>query len=158
MNVLFREEQKFTYWWLWTLLILITLIPVYGLYIQVVRGIPFGDKPMSDMGLILFFILMLVMNMLTWQIKLTTQITDQNIDIHYFPFFKKRFQIKEIDSLELVKYGFVGYGVRIGTQHGTVYNVAGNKGLALVLRNKRKYCIGTQKPDELQNILTHLSK
>lgn len=53
----FKEEQKFTQWWLWIPLIGIGLIPIYGIYKQLFLKEQFGTKPLSDLGLILFLIL-----------------------------------------------------------------------------------------------------
>jgi hypothetical protein len=59
MKIHFHEEQRFTQWWLWVMLIGICLIPVVGIYQQIFRGIPFGDKPMPDAGLFIFLAVML---------------------------------------------------------------------------------------------------
>lgn len=65
-----------------------------------------------------------------------------------------------IEHAEMLDYGFVGgYGVRIGTKYGTVYNVKGRMGLALVLKSGKKLLIGTQRPDEMIEIVKlHLGK
>ena len=52
----FKEKQKFTQWWLWLFLIGFGLFQVYGLFKQLIIGEDFGDKPMSDIGLIIFTI------------------------------------------------------------------------------------------------------
>lgn len=157
MKVLFREVQKFNYWWIWAMLILITLIPSYGIYKQVILGIPFGDNPTSDIGLLVFLIIMLLLLLMFGMIRLTTEFTETFIDIRYFPFLKKRFHFSDIGSMEIVDYGFVGYGIRLGTSYGTVYNTRGSKGLSIVLNDGKKYCVGTQKPEEIQTVIGNLS-
>ena len=51
-------------------------------------------------------------------------------------------------------YGFIGgYGIRLWTKYGTVYNTSGKIGLAITLNNGDKFLIGTQKSDELKLFL-----
>ena len=71
---------------------------------------------------------------------------------------KKRVNWKEIKNAEIVNYGFVGgWGIRLWTQYGTVYNMKGNKGLAIELLNGKNFLIGTQKPKELTAMLEKIS-
>lgn len=154
MQIEFHEKQKFTQWWLWLILIGVALIFVYGLYQQLVLGAPFGDKPMSDMGLIIFSILMFAMLFFFWSVQLETEIDAGGIRVRFFPFVKKQFRWEEVRSARVVNYGFVGgWGIRMWTKYGTVYNTRGNKGLAIELHNGRKYCIGTQKENELRQVI-----
>lgn len=157
MKVLFTEKQRFSFWWLWLFLGMITLIPIYGIYKQIIIGKPFGDKPMSDAGLILILLLMLSLLVLFRIIQLKTEITINSIKVHFFPFFKTQFHWSDVKSSEVVNYGFVGYGIRIATKYGTVYNTSGNKGLAIELKNGKKYCIGTQKESELKTVVDQLN-
>lgn len=68
----------------------------------------------------------------------------------FFPFVKKKVSWKEIKQIKVVKYDFVGYGIRLGSEFGTVYNTKGNKGLAIELKNEKKFIIGTQKETEMK--------
>ena len=78
--------------------------------------------------------------------------------MHFFPLVKKRVNWKEIKTAEIVNYGFVGgWGIRLWTKYGTVYNMKGNKGLAIALTDGNKFLIGTQKPEELTAILEKIS-
>ena len=54
MKIEFKEQQKFTQWWSWLLLIGLGDIAVYCIIQQFLFGIDFGDKPMSNIGLIIF--------------------------------------------------------------------------------------------------------
>jgi hypothetical protein len=158
-NIQFEEKQRFTSWWLWTLLIGITLIPVYGIFQQIIMGTPFGDNPMPDYGLLLFLLFMLLFMGFFRILQLTTTITDESIQIVFFPFVRKEFKWEEIENLQLVNYGFVGgWGIRSGTKYGTVYNTSGKTGLAIQLKNGEKLCVGTQKEAELEVILKNMSR
>lgn len=62
-----------------------------------------------------------------------------------------------VDKVEMVKVDFVGYGTWLPSL-GTVYNVAGNTGLSIVLKTGKKVVIGTQKPRELTAFLSNINK
>jgi len=158
MQTIFKEGQKFTQWWLWLPLLGIVMIPIIGIYKQIIIGEPFGTKPASDGELILVFLLIMSILGLFWLMKLTTIIDAQAIKINYFPFLQKTIKWEDVKSAELVNYGFVGWGIRVGSKYGTVYNVKGNKGLAIQLKSGKKYCIGTQKEEELQQKIKFFDK
>lgn len=158
-SIIFKEEQRFRQLWLWLLLGGITMIPVYGIFQQMVLNEPFGDQPTSDIGLIIIFVLNVGICVFLWMIQLKTTITKEEIVINYPPLAKKRFLWSEIEKAEIVQYSpLIGYGLRIWTSYGTVYNVKGNRGLFLILKNGKKYMIGTQRHRELEDIIKSLLK
>jgi len=154
MIIEFKEEQKFTQWWLWLILIPIGVLPVIGIYKQLITGEGFGDKPMSDFGLIIFAIITFLLLGLFFVMKLKTSIDKNGIRMSFFPFVKKKVDWNELKNIKVVNYGFIGgWGIRLWTKYGTVYNIKGNKGLAIELKSGKKFLIGTQKESELSNIL-----
>ena len=158
MNIVFKETQKFSQWWLWLILIGIGILPILGIYKQLIIGEKFGDKPMSDLGLIIFALFVFSLIAMFWFMQLKTEIDQNEIRMHFFPLVKKRVNWKEIKNAEIVNYGFVGgWGIRLWTKYGTVYNMKGNKGLAIALTDGNKFLIGTQKPEELTAILEKIS-
>lgn len=147
---MFKEEQKFTQWWLWLILLGIGLMPIYGIYKQLILEEKFGNRPMSDLGLIIFSVFIFGFIAMFLFIRLKTEIDENEIRMNFFPFTKRKASWKEIKNVEIVNYGFVGgWGIRLGTKYGTVYNTKGNKGLAIELTNGKKFVIGTQKETEL---------
>ncbi|WP_370097321.1 hypothetical protein [Xanthomarina gelatinilytica] len=156
MNVFFKEEQRFSQWWLWLIIIGLGNIPVFGIYKQFVLGEAFGNNPMSDVGLMLFSAFIFGIIVLFWLMRLKTEINNDGVRVSFFPFVKKHFLWTDIKSARVIKYRFLGYGIRIGLTHGIVYNMKGNKGLSLELFNKKKYLIGTQKEEELHSVLDKL--
>ena len=118
-------------------------------YVFVFQGFSEGIKA-SPIALVflLFFIL-----------KLSTMIDEKGIKMSYFPFVNKSFDWLEIKTVRVINYGFVGgWGIRFWTKHGTVYNVRGNKGLLVELKNGKSFVIGTQKQEELKSVLHELGK
>jgi len=154
----FFEKQKFSQWWLWTILIGLLLIPIYGIIHQLILGKPVGTKPISDLGMLFFNLFMFAFVYFFWYMTLITKIDKHKISLRYIPFLKREVSWREVQSATVVRYGFVGYGIRLGSKHGIVYNTKGNKGLAIVLKNGKKFLIGTQKDKELTAFLNTLKK
>jgi len=150
LNVSFNEEQRIDQWWL-KIILLVTL------GIMIVSVIPYflHLKDHNTTSLIIVLVsssLGLSAIGLVWFWKLTTCIDNYGITIKC-PFVNKKVNWDEIERLEVLDYGFVGgWGVRIGTKYGTVYNTSGSKGMAVVLKNKKKFLIGTQKENELKKL------
>ena len=53
-SLLYEEKQRFTLWWMWLIILLPLGIGLYGCYVQFFLQTPFGDKPMSNTGLLIF--------------------------------------------------------------------------------------------------------
>jgi hypothetical protein len=151
--VLFEEKQQFSKIFLWLLSVFVMGIPLYGIIVQIFLKKPFGNNPMSDIGLIVFALGMLAFCGFFWSMTLTTKIDAKAISVRYVPFFNKQFKWEDIDKAEIIKYHFVGFGIRLSFKYGTVYNIKGNLGMALHLKDGKKYLIGTQKPEELQKAI-----
>jgi hypothetical protein len=157
MVMAFEERQKFRQWWILGVVIGIALIPVYGLYSQVILEEPFGNNPMSNAGLIIFLVLSVCLLVLIWKIELVTKINQRRVYIQFYPFVKKEILWDDVQKAEVVDYGFVGgWGIRTSTKYGTVYNTSGTMGLALTLKNGVKLCIGTQKAEEIWAVIQRL--
>jgi len=160
----FREEQKFTQWWLWGL-IGITTAPVMffmmqGMYVQFILDKPWGNQPMSDTGLtfatILTFIIMGGVIMLLFSIKLSLEVHNRTIYYQFSPFIgrNRKINLEDVDFWEVKKYSvikdFGGYGIRKSFSGMTAYNIKGNMGLKVKLKNGKSYLFGTQRSDELR--------
>ena len=153
----FKEEQQFRQWWIWAILIVCFLIPIVSIVFFLNRE-P-GENNMitvwvvTTSSLIMGFLLLFF-----WYLKLKTEVDPYRIYIHFYPFVTtKSYQWEDIEYAELVDYGFVGgWGVRMFTKYGTLYNVSGKMGLAFKLKNGKKICVGTQRPEELRKILAKI--
>lgn len=163
----FIEEQRFTQSWLIIIVGLSVLVPfaigVYGLIQQLIYEIPFGDKPMSNLGLIIFTISMFFLIVLVFSMKLNTRIDEKGIYYQFFPFhFKTKFIAwAAIENAYVRTYlpisEFGGWGLRGGFFFNKgkekAINVSGNIGIQLKLKNGKKLLIGTQKENEVKQIL-----
>ena len=153
----YQEEQSFNQPWLIVLLLLIMLIPVVGIIYQVELGKQFGTNPVSDVGLFIMLIAFSLPLLLLRFIKLDTRIDPHGIYYRFSPFSGKKLTWEEIETAEVLDYGFIGgWGIRLPTKYGTAYNVRGRKGLALILKNGKKILIGTQNPEKLRAHLVRM--
>ena len=162
-GIFFTERQKFNQWWLWLLIVGINGVFVWGIYKQVINGFPLGDHPMSNAGLVLAGIFMLLITLLFYNLRLDTIIKEDGIYVRFFPFhlkfkFYSRVSIKKAFIRmynPITEYG--GYGIRVGLMgRGKAYNVSGNKGLQLLFEDNTQLLIGTNKPAELMAVLIKL--
>lgn len=135
----FREVQKFTRWWLWLLLLSVGVMFVYA--------------QAANLGALI----LVVISLLFLSLRLITEVDKKGIRFRYFPFIKRAYQWQEIASAQVVDYGFAGgWGIRSNTSFGTIFSVKGSKGLAVELKDGRKFCLGTQRPEELQRTLSSI--
>lgn len=149
----FTERQYFRQWWIIVIFLLLNLLFAYALVTQVIMGIPFGNNPMSNGGLIAVLIFMTAFAGLFFSINLHTRVYHDGIHLRFFPFFRKKsFLFKEIEEATVRQYKplieFGGWGLRANFS-GVAYTISGNQGLQLKLKNGKQFLIGTRKPEEL---------
>ncbi len=163
--VLFSEKQKFNKWWAWVLFLGLTGLFVVGVIRQVFLEIPFGAVPMSNSGLFIVTLSMVAISSLILIFRLETLIKEDGIYVRFFPLQLsfKYINWTTIDQAFVRTYSpigeYGGWGLRYGfTGKGKAYNVSGDIGLQLVFTNGKKLLIGTQKADELKEILIRLGQ
>ena len=49
-DILFKETQRFTQWWLWIFLIGMLTLPIYGMVQQFILGEPWGEQTNARLG------------------------------------------------------------------------------------------------------------
>jgi len=163
MSAFYKEHQKFTQIWLWVILIA-GIVPAigfltFGFIQQLLFGIAWGDKPMSNIGLtILTIVIWIICGGIFWMFmvsELQLEIRDKAI-YYRFPVFSstmKRIGMESLESWEVRRYGFFeygGYGVKHTLKRKTAFIVRGNMGLELKLKDGKTVMIGTQRPEELE--------
>jgi hypothetical protein len=154
MKIVFKEEQRFPLVIRWIAAAGFALIPVWGIVQQIILNRPFGNNPTSDTGLIIVSLFMVLMIILLFSMRLDTRIDHGGIEIRFIPFTRRRVKWSEVKKAEVINYGFVGgWGIRVFTRYGIVYNVGGKMGLYVQLKNGKSFVAGTQKSDELKMFL-----
>ena len=150
----FNESQRFTQWWLWLILI--------GSWITMMYSIATVSPP-TTFSFLISFVVGMLLPVLFWQMKLTTRVTEEGIYVRFFPFHlnEKFFAWETITASYIRTYSplkeYGGWGIKYGFNgQGLVYNVAGNVGLQLQFKKGEAVLIGTQKGEEIRQVLTAL--
>jgi hypothetical protein len=164
-SILFHEQQRFNQWWFWLILVLINIIPFYGIYQQIIMGQTFGTKPMSNTGLIIFACFTILLPLFIFSFRLVTLIKQDGIYVRFYPIQTKMkfYSWTDINKLYIRKYKplmeYGGWGLRYGfSGNGRALNVSGNVGLQIEFNNGNKLLIGTNKSNVMKEVLTKLGK
>lgn len=82
--------------------------------------------------------------------SLTIEISESDLAWYFgFGWPRKRVPLSEIASVEPIQISFWnGWGIHY-TPHGWLYNVSGYGAVAITLRNGKRFCLGTDEPEEL---------
>jgi len=144
MTTLFEEKQKFTQWWLWVILLSFPIISVG----------PFDNNEIN-----LYYVLIgLAIPLLFYLFELRLKVNNDGLHYQFSPFHLKFHTIKmdEIESFKAMQYSplkeYGGWGIKYGFK-GKAYNVSGNKGVKVFLKNGANIMFGSQQYKELANAL-----
>lgn len=143
----FFEEQTFTQGWIWLILALVAV----SLVIAFVAVLNSGE------GLTLFIFTgvlptVIIAGLIT-RLKLVTKVTATNVAVRFRPLGGRTLAFADIEKAYLRNYNslseYGGWGWRMGA-NGKAYNVKGNQGVQLILKDGEKFLIGSQKAAELE--------
>ncbi len=86
--------------------------------------------------------------------SLTVVIWEEDLEARFGPGpIRKRFKLNEIESCQVVRnHWYYGWGIRL-TPHGVLYNVSGFHAVEIKLRTGKKFRIGTDVPQELEEAI-----
>ena len=159
--MIFKEKQNMRQ-------LLWVMIPL-GVTIIIMLGFWVVDRDMmAEGGLLNSFLIIIgleaLLTLMFLSMALKTTITEKGVTMQYQPLIRKTtFLWSNIKHAWVREYKpireFGGWGFRgnlLGK--GRAYNVWGNKGLQLELKNGRRVLIGTQKPEEMAAFLKLLKQ
>jgi len=159
-EILFSEQQRFTQWWLWAILISVNGMMIYYGYEQIFLQKQVGTEPAGSTGLLIGIGVTLTVTVLIFFLRLDTRITKEGIDVRLYPLHAttRHYSWDNIDKALVRKYSpikeYGGWGIRQGGfGAGKAYNISGNQGIQLVFSNGGKLLIGTAHPQEVARIL-----
>lgn len=150
----YKEKQNFRQWWIWIVFVGLLVAAVVDYTTQSTTSDSFG----SYFGLTILFLMALLM----WFTKLETKINEKGIYIRFFPFIIKwkQFYWENITKAYIREYKpikeYGGWGIKGFSTRNVAYNISGNKGLQLEMKNGKKVLIGTKNQDKLLNYLKYL--
>ena len=147
MKYLFEENQKFTQWWLWVILLSFPIMS-FG---------PFDENEININYVLIGFILPLIFYLFELRIK----VSNKGLHYQFFPFHfsTKTLLWSEIELAEIRTYDpigeYGGWGLRysFNKKKGNAVNVSGDIGIQLTLTSGKKLLIGTQKKEAVTSIL-----
>ena len=158
-NICFVEQQRFLKPWRWLFSVMLIFIGVAS----IIRHDHIDGKLISSAAVIIISVIVIFVFILLYTMKLKTKIDAQGIYYKYIPLHWQEIRIdwSKLENAYVRKYNpileYGGWGIRLGIfGKGRAYNVYGNMGMQLVFKDGKKLLLGTQKPDELQNILNEL--
>lgn len=149
----FHEVQYFHQRWRLAILAGLVAVFLYGSYQQLIRGQPWGQRPVPNALLALMTVG--IAALLYWLLKmhLVIEVRDREVYVHFRLLWRpRRVPFAAILSAEPVSYRpieqYGGRGIRRG-RHGWAYTVGGNQGVKLILAGGEQFLIGSQRAEEL---------
>ena len=158
-GLLYREVQRFRQFWIWILVIALSLMMIWGMVQQIVLGKPFGNNPAPDIVLIIIAVVIgFGLPIFFYVTNLTTEVRDDGMYVRFFPFHTsfRKIGLEDINGFDVQTYRAIrdygGWGIRYGRK-GKAYNVSGNRGVQLQLSDGKRILIGSQHPEEMTEAL-----
>ena len=139
----FHEEQQFRQWWLWALLAA-AVLPV--LVVVAIRGVV--------LSVLIVPLVLLAVGALLAFARLVVDVDREAITVAFhFLWPKRRIALSTVRRAEATKYrpllDYGGYGVRLGFR-GWAFNVGGDEGVLVEMKDGARLMIGSQRPKELE--------
>lgn len=150
----YTESQAFRQPWLWAILWVLLVGWAIMVTVQLGWGIPVGDNPMPDVGLLLIGAVPIGLVWLFWCMRLLLRIESTGISVRFVPMMGWRhFDWEDIEELKLRRYHalseYGGWGVRTNYKSRAL-TTAGDLGLEITLQSGGQWLIGTQDGEGLQ--------
>lgn len=148
----YNENQRFVTWWICVLFIVMVGGGIY------MRWTNAEGSNISEFytGMVIG----VLVGLFIFLLRLRSRIDGDGIHIRFFPLVwkEKTWRWDDIAEVYVKKYSpweYGGWGYRIGGP-GIAYTTKGRYGIQIVLkRNGARILLGTQKPEEVREILEH---
>lgn len=168
MRTLFEEKQRYDQWWLRAIVVFNALfviaVVLHAMFTQLVWSEPWGDRPMSDTGLIVFSFLvtgaMFVMLYVFFNLELEVIVDRSSLSYRYYPILRswRHIDKESIKSFETKTWIVKGRGHRTNIFGKRTIIVKGNTGISIDMMNGKKLVLGTQHPNEFMAALNKMKK
>ncbi|MCK5848696.1 MAG: hypothetical protein KAH01_05815 [Caldisericia bacterium] len=158
-ELIYEDNQHLNMWWVWLIVILLTIFMWYSAIMQLIFNTPIGTNPGSDTFIFIFWLLFGVLfpifiatcNMLIKVDNKCIKIVSGNRLL-----FNRTIMLNNISKAEIKTYNplkeYGGWGNR-GFGKNKAYTVSGNRGLQLTLIDESKVLIGSNDPESLLEII-----
>lgn len=155
-EVIFREGQPIRkVRWVLVVIYGISLLMWYTFIMQIINGVPVGNNPASDRMVWIYFLLFGIgLPVLFHYMQLIVEVDAERVRVRYIPFIDRSIPLSDIGSCEAKRYqpirDFGGWGIRGLTRRRRAYNVRGDEGVELTLRDGSQIMLGSQRADVLE--------
>jgi len=159
--VLYREEQHFSQWWVWIIVLGVAAACWWAFIQQILLGRPFGNNAAPDWAVVLIWVVIgLGLPFLFEALKLVIVVTSDEVRARFRPFGTRIIAVSEIVSAQARQYNAVkeygGWGVKGWSTKKVSFNVKGSWGVDLTLRDGRSILLGSQRAQELEAAIAPL--
>jgi hypothetical protein len=152
-GTIFSEEQYFTGTWAWPAM-LVAAAGAWAVFLYQIAWKSAALVRTSD-KIGAWVLLAVVGVLLPWlfrYLRLICTLTSDRIDIDYRPLMRTSVMLSDIAGCEARTYQpireYGGWGIRWGGRGSVAYNVSGNRGVQLELKNGKRVLLGSQRADE----------
>ncbi len=154
----FAEDQRLRQKWLWSAVIITTIIAWVALVRLALVDIPDGTVGSATWWLLALLVLVGIgLPLLLAMARLRVLVYDDRIELRYRPLTSKTIRFDDITRAYAREYNpimeYGGWGIRFGFSSGRAYNAFGNKGVQLELKDGKKILIGSQRANELADAI-----
>lgn len=163
-EIKYEEVQRFDQWWFWLIILGCTALIWYMIIYGIVLGNEIGGEEIEGgiISTLLLGLLGFAVPYLFLQLRLTIRVTSKEILIKYKPFVNRNILISDIEKAQSREYRAVkeygGWGIK-GWKRGKIaYNVSGNDGVELTLKNGNTVMLGSKRSEELEKVILDLIK
>ena len=151
----FIENQRFTQWWVWAVMIVPALIAV-GTIIYFVAKLSLFSARLHM--LLLTLAIPLAVPALFFVMRLNIVLTSQHLTARFFP-MRRRIELSDMTSFRAITYtlrDFGGWGIKWARDGSLVLNVSGNRAIRINRRSGKSLILGTQRADDFAAALEEL--
>ena len=129
--------------------------------VQFIFFLVYTLKNQENKSLAYFSIGIFLLGVLMLLVRLKVRITKQDIHYGITPFFRKKVQLKEVKSIQLIEISvsdFGGWGIRYSKKYGWGYITSFNYGLFIEKNNAKKLVFSIKNKNDLNEFLDDLEK
>jgi len=160
-NLEYFESQRLSKFWL-TVFAIVIFASIALIIFDVYQRTPPVDPSWTYyLGTIAIISFILICFIGLVSLKLFVSVDEDGILIRYRPFLTRLIKFEDIESAKARKYKVIreygGWGIKGYSKNKITYNARGDMGVEITLKDKRMIMIGSQTPDQLEEvILKHL--
>ena len=152
---LFVENQRFTQWYVWVLLLAPVAVSI-GMLVFVLARTSIWSRRFHI--LLATLALPLATPILFFAMRMNVVLTGERLTARFFP-IRRRLDLTDVTSFRVITYtvrDFGGWGIKWARDGSMVLNVSGNRAIRINRRNGKSLILGTQRADDFAAALQEL--